>query len=391
VADAVIIAAARTPIGRANKGSFLDVDAFELAEVAVKAAIDRSGVPAADIDDIVLAESLQGGGVIARNVAVRLGLTNVPGLADNRHCAAGLSAIQIAAGSIRAGMDRVVVAGGTESLSSMPQNLKSIPASAREYSQWMSPSHPSTPEAPAFDMSITVGENTSRIAGISRAEADEWAYHSHMRAAAARDEGRFAEEIVAVTVSDGEGGSRDVRDDEQPRADTTVERLAALPLLHPELPGATVTAGNAGGLNDGSAAVVLTAADYARTNGLDALARIVGWASVGIEPERTGLAPTVAIPKALGRAGIDPGNVDLFEINEAFCSMAVASSRALGLDHDIVNVNGSGCGLGHPIAATGARMVVTMVHELRRRGGTIGCVAMCAGGGMGSALVLELL
>ena len=388
--EAVIVAAARTPIGRAYKGSLVDVDAFELAEVAVRAAIERSGVPAADIDDIVLAESLQGGGVIARNVAVRLGLSGVPGLADNRHCAAGLSAIQIAAGSIRAGMDRVVVAGGTESLSSMPRTLKSTPASANDYVQWMSPTHPSTPEAPADDMSITVGENTARIAGISRAEADEWAYYSHVRAAAARDEGRFADEIVGVSVPEVSGGTRQVSADEHPRADTSIERLAALPVLHPELPGATVTAGNAAGLNDAAAAVVVTADDYARTNGLDVLARVVGWASVGIEPERTGLAPTLAVPKALARAGIALGDVDLFEINEAFCSMAVASSRALGLDHDIVNVNGSGCGLGHPIAATGARMVVTMIHELRRRGGTIGCVAMCAGGGMGSALVLEL-
>jgi acetyl-CoA acetyltransferase family protein len=388
--EAVIVAAARTPIGRAYKGSFVDVDAFELAEVAVREAIERSGVPAADIDDIVLAESLQGGGVIARNVAVRLGLSGVPGLADNRHCAAGLSAIQIAAGSIRAGMDRVVVAGGTESLSSMPRTLKSTPASANDYVQWMSPTHPPTPEAPADDMSITVGENTARIAGITRADADEWAYYSHVRAAAARDDGRFAEEIVAVSVPDANGGTRRVSADEHPRADTSIERLAALPLLHPELPGATVTAGNAAGLNDAAAAVVVTADDYARTHGLDVLARVVGWASVGIEPERTGLAPTLAVPKALQRAGIALGDVDLFEINEAFCSMAVASSRVLGLDHDIVNVNGSGCGLGHPIAATGARMVVTMIHELRRRGGTIGCVAMCAGGGMGSALVLEL-
>jgi acetyl-CoA C-acetyltransferase len=235
----------------------------------------------------------------------------------------------------------------------MPRTLKSVPASANDFAQWMSPSHPSTPEAPAFDMSITVGENTARIAGISREAADEWAYHSHLRAAAARDSGRFAEEIVAVTVPEGNGGSRDVLADEHPRADTTIERLAALPVLHPELPGATVTAGNAAGLNDAAAAVVVTADDYARTNGLDVLARIVGWASVGIEPERTGLAPTLAVPKALSRAGVAIGDVDLFEINEAFCSMAVASPRMLDLDHDIVNVNGSGCGLGHPIAATG--------------------------------------
>ena len=153
--DAVIVSAARTPIGRARKGSLVTVDAFELAEVAVGAAVDRAGIPAQEIDDLVVGESLQGGGVIARNVAVRLGLTNVPGMSDNRHCAAGLSAIQIAAGSIMAGMDRVVVAGGTESLSTSPASMKAD--AGGEWKQWMSPSHPETPDAPAFDMSITVG------------------------------------------------------------------------------------------------------------------------------------------------------------------------------------------------------------------------------------------
>jgi acetyl-CoA C-acetyltransferase len=389
--DAVIVAGARTPIGRSHKGSLVDVDAFELGKIAVREAIDRSAVPEADIDDIVLAESLQGGGVIARYVAVDLGLDGIPGLADNRHCAAGLSAVQIAAGSIRAGMDRVVVAGGTESLSSMVLGQKSIPASAQDPQLWMSPANPPTPEAPPFDMALTVGENTARIAGVTREAADEWAYHSHIRAAHARDEGWFDPEIVPVTAPDGAGGTRQFARDEHPRADTTLDKLASLPVLHPELEKAVVTAGNSAGLNDAAAAVVVTADDYAAANGLAPLARIVSWASVGIEPERTGLAPTLAIPKALDRAGMTLRDIDLFEINEAFCTMAVASTRALGIDHDIVNVNGSGCGLGHPIAATGARMVVSMLHELRRRGETMGCVAMCAGGGMGSALVLELL
>jgi acetyl-CoA acetyltransferase family protein len=389
--DAVIVAGARTPIGRSHKGSLLDVDAFELGKVATGAAIDRAGIPAEDIDDIVLAESLQGGGVIARYVAVELGLDSVPGLADNRHCAAGLSAVQIAAGSIRAGMDRVVVAGGTESLSSMVMGQKSVPASAKDPQLWMSPANPPTPEAPPFDMALSVGENTARITGVTREEADEWAFHSHHRAAHARDEGWFDQEIVPVQVPDGAGGRRDFARDEHPRADTTLEKLASLPVLHPELEKAVVTAGNAAGLNDAAAAVVVTADDYAATHGLVPLARIVSWASVGVEPERTGLAPTLAIPKALDRAGMAIGDIDLFEINEAFCTMAVASTRALGIAHDIVNVNGSGCGLGHPIAATGARMVVSMLHELRRRERTMGCVAMCAGGGMGSALILELL
>ena len=222
--DAVIVAAARTPIGRARKGSLVDVDAFELAQVAVGGAIERSGIPVSDLDDIVIAESLQGGGVIARNVAVRMGLSHVPGLADNRHCAAGLSAVQIASGSIRAGMDRVVVAGGTESLSSMPQVLKSVPASAGDFKPWMSESHPGTPEAPAFDMALTVGENTARIAGVSREAADEWAFHSHQRAARSVASGWFEAEIVPVG---------DFAVDEHPRADTTIEKLASLPVLHP--------------------------------------------------------------------------------------------------------------------------------------------------------------
>jgi acetyl-CoA acetyltransferase family protein len=391
VTDAVIVGAVRTPIGRSHKGALVDVDAFSLAEIVVRAVIDRAQLDEESIDDIVLAESLQGGGVIARNIALRLGLTSVPGLADNRHCAAALSAIQIAAGSIVAGMDRVVIAGGTESLSSTPRVLKSQPASSGDYQPWYSPTHPPTPQAPNRDMSITVGENTARLAGVSRTEADTWAMHSNLRAAAARDRGLFAEEIVAVPLGDSVDGVAVFDADEQPRADTTLEKLSSLPVLHPELPGATVTAGNSSGINDGAAAVVVTADDVAAARGLPVLGRIRSWASVGVDPERTGLAPTLAIPKALRRAGMKIGDVDLFEINEAFCSMAVACTRSLELDHDIVNVSGSGCGLGHPVAATGTRMVVTMLHELRRRGASVGCVSMCAGGGMASAMILETL
>jgi len=384
--DAVIVAGVRTPIGRSYKGALVDVDAFALAEVAVQAAIDRSGIDPAVVDDLVLAESLQGGGVIGRNVALRLGLTHLPGLADNRHCAAALSAVQIAAGSIRAGMDKVIIAGGTESLSSTPRVFKAEPASSGNYEPWFSPTHTPTPQAPNRDMSITVGENTARMAGVTRLEADTWALHSNLRAAAARDQGLFDDEIVPVPLA---GGSAFFESDEQPRADTTLEKLAALPVLHPELPDATVTAGNASGINDGAAAVMVVSDDFAAAHGLEILGRIRSWASVGIEPERTGLAPTLAIPKALDRAGMKLGDIDLFEINEAFCSMAVACTRALDIDHDVVNVHGSGCGLGHPVAATGTRMVVTTLYELRRRDADVGCVSMCAGGGMGSAMVLE--
>ncbi len=388
--EAVIVAAARTPIGRARKGSLVGVDAFELAQTAVGAAIDRSGVPASDIDDVVVAESLQGGGVIARYVAVELGLTSVPGLADNRHCAAGLSAVQIGAASIRAGMDRVVVAGGTESASSMPSSTKRLELGA-EPVQWMSPSHRPTPDAPAFDMTITVGNNAAVEAGLTRRDVDEWAAYSHGRAIESIDNGWFDEQIVPVTAPQMDGSTIEFFVDEHPRRGVTVDTLAELPPLHPEIEGFTVTAGNAAGINDAAAAVVVTADDYAAANGLTPLARVVSWASVGIEPARTGMAPTLAIPKALDRAGMGIDDIELWEINEAFCSVPVAAHRALGIDPTILNVNGSGCSLGHPIAATGARMVVTMVHELRRRGLTTGCVSMCAGGGMGSALVLELL
>jgi acetyl-CoA acetyltransferase family protein len=389
VTEAVIVAAARTPIGRARKGSLVDVDAFRLAEIAVGEAVRRAGIDPSDIDDVVLGESLQGGGDIARNVAVRLGLTGVAGLADNRHCASGLSAVQIGAGSIRAGMDRVVIAGGTESLSTSPRSLKVLEPGG-EAEMWMSPSHPETPDAPTFDMSITVGENTAREMGLTRRDVDEWAAYSQGQAIASIDSGAFEEEIVPVVFTDREGNERTFSVDEHPRRGTTVETLAELKPIHPEIEGATVTAGNAAGLNDAAAALVVTADDYAEAHGLRPLARVVSWASSGIEPARTGLGPTLAIPKALDRAGLTLADIDLFEINEAFCSVPVAAIRKLGLDPAIVNVNGSGCSLGHPIAATGARMVVTMINELRRRGKTHGVLSMCAGGGMGSALVVQV-
>jgi acetyl-CoA acetyltransferase family protein len=388
VTDAVIVSAVRTPIGRARKGRLAGVDAFALAEVAVAGAIERAGIPADKLDDIVLAESLQGGGVIARHTAVRLGLAGVPGLAVNRHCAAGLTAVATAAAGVLVGGDRFVVAGGTESLSTSPSSRKRGADGALV--DWMSPSHPGTPEAPAFDMSITVGENAAREVGLTRADVDGWALLTHQRAVAAIDEGRFTAEVIPVPIV-VDGGPVEFTTDEQPRRDTTAERLASLQVLHPEIPGATVTAGNAGGLNDGAAAVMVTTEERARAAGLVPLGRIVSWASAAVEPVRTGLAPTVAIPKALAKAGLSIGDIEVWEINEAFCSVPLAASRVLGIDPEILNVNGSGCSLGHPIAATGARMVVTMLHELRRRSATLGCVAMCAGGGMGAAMVIEAL
>jgi acetyl-CoA C-acetyltransferase len=389
--DAVIVSAARTAIGSARRGSLVELDAFDLGKFAVQEALKRSGIPVDDVDDIVLGEVLQGGGDIARYVAVELGMLDVPGLAHNRHCASSLAAVQTAAAGIMAGMDTVVIAGGTESLSRSPQVFRKLKGSYSGVEPWLSPSHRATPDAPDRDMSITVGWNTAQKCGITREEQDEWAYHSHMRAVAATDEGRLRDEIFAVEVPAGRGETRVFDVDEHPRRDTTIEKLAALPPLHPEIPGFSITAGNSSGLNDAACALVLCDAGYAKAHGLEPLAVIRSWASTGVPPAETGLAPTVAVPKALDRAGLTVADVRLAEINEAFASMAVASSRILGLPHEIVNVNGSGCSLGHPVAATGARMVTTLVHELRRRGGGIGVATMCAGGGMGSATVLEVL
>jgi acetyl-CoA C-acetyltransferase len=389
--DAVIVSAGRTAIGSARKGSLLSLDAFDLGKLAIEEALKRSGIPTDEIDDIVLGEVLQGGGDIARYAAIELGMIEVPGVAHNRHCASGMAAVQTAAGSIKAGMDTVVIAGGTESLSRSPQVFKKLPGQFAGVQQWLSPSHRETPDAPAMDMSITVGWNTAQKANVTREEQDDWAYHSHMRAVAATDEGRFKDEIFGVEVPAGKGETRIFDVDEHPRRNTTMEKLASLPPLHPEIPGFSITAGNSSGLNDGSCAMVICDSEYAKAHGLKPLAIIKSWASAGVAPADTGLGPTVAIPKALSRAGLEVKDIDLVEINEAFASMAVASSRILGFDHDIVNVNGSGCSLGHPVACTGARMITTLTYELGRRGGGNAVASMCAGGGMGSATVIEVL
>lgn len=387
--DAVIVSATRTAIGTARKGTLVDVGASDLSKWAIGEALKRSGIPADDVDDIQMGEVLQGGGDLARLAAVELGLLNVPGVALQRHCASGMAAVQGAAASIMAGMDTVVIAGGAESVSSAPSSFKRV-LGTDDSVPWMSPTHPETPDAPAFDMSITVGWNAAQKANVTREEMDFWAYESHRRAIEATDEGRFEEEIFPIEVTRRDGETIVFKVDEHPRRTTTMEKLASLKPLHPEIEDFSITAGNASGLNDGSAAMVLVDSAYANANSLEPLATVRSWASAGVPPAETGLGPTLAIPKALERTGLTVADVDLFEINEAFASMCVASTRILGIPHEITNVSGSGCSLGHPIAATGARMIVTLVHELRRRGGGIGVASMCAGGGMGSATVIEV-
>ena len=374
---AVLLSAVRTPIAVAYKGAFAEVSVFDLAKPVVAEALKRSGVPLDEIDDVVLGEVMEGGGNIARHTAIDLGLPlDTPGMAVQRACASGLSAVNAAAADILAGMTKAAVAGGVASMSQTP-------AVTKHGEPWISPTHPDTPDAPNLNMGITVGENTAERCGISREAADEWSYHSHVRAVAATDDGRFAEEILPVQV-----GDRLVEHDEKPRRDTSLEKLASLPALFKE--GGTVTAGNSSSLNDAACAVVVVDADYAAAHGLQPIATIRSWANAGVAPAETGTAPTVAIPRALERAGLTTADVALVEINEAFASMAVACSRILGFDHSIVNVNGGAVGLGHPVACSGARILTTLVHELRRRGGGIGVAALCAGGGMSTATVVEV-
>jgi acetyl-CoA acetyltransferase family protein len=373
--EAVVVATARTPIATAFKGSLVDVDAFALATTAVAEAVRRSGVDPSLVDDVVLGESLYGGGAIARYAAIEAGLVHAPGMSHNRHCASGLATMQSGAASIMAGMDRVVVAGGVQSASTKPK------VTWRGEEDWVAWSHRETPDAPARDMSITVGWNAAWKAGISREDMDAWALRSHQRAVAGIDAGAFVDEIVPV-------GSFAV--DEHPRRETSLEKLASLEPIHPEIEGFSITAGNASGVNDAAAAVVLADRAVAEAEALTPLAVIRSWASVGVPPEDTGLAPIQAIPKALARAGMTIDDVDLFEINEAFASVPIAAVRALGLDEEKVNVLGSGCSLGHPVAVTGTRMLITLTHELRRRGGGTAVAAMCAGGGMAEAIVFSV-
>jgi acetyl-CoA acyltransferase len=386
--DAVIVAAIRTPIGRSGR-SLAPLSLQDIGAQTVSGVIAASGIDVNDIDDLIIGEVLQGGGCTARYIANELGLPpDTPGGTVQRQCATGMMAVQDAAANIRSGMARVVVAGGIESMTRSPLLFSKSPFPFGGVQQFLPPSHPDTADAPNMNMLITVGENTANECGITREESDFWSYHSNIRAAAAADDGRFAAEIVPMTVPVGRGETVTVSLDEYPRRDTTFEKLAALPSLTG--PNGTITAGNSSGIADGGAALVVVARDYADAHGMEVLATVRSWNSCGIEPARTGLAPTVCVPRALELGGLSVGDVDLVEINEAFASMAVACSRKLGFSHDIVNVNGGAVGIGHPVAASGARILVTLIHELRRRGGGIGVGTLCAGGGMGSATVLEV-
>src|SRR5580658_8705488 len=333
--DAFIVAATRTPIGRSGR-ALAGLTIEDIGMQTVSGVIAAAGLHPEDIDDLLLGEVLRGGGCTARYVANALGLPpDTPGGAVQRQCATGMMAVQEAAAHIRSGMADAMIAGGIESMTRTPLLFAKSPFPFGGVQQFMPPSHPDSAEAPNTNMLITVGENTARECGITREESDQWSYHSHMRAVAATDDGRFAEEIVPVVVPAGRGETVTVSVDEHPRRDTTLEKLAALRSLTG--PDGQITAGNSSGIADGGAALVVVARAYDEAHGLEPLATVRAWNSCGIEP---------------ARAGLSESDVDLVEINEAFATMALASSRKLGFPHDIVNVNGGAVGIGHPVGCS---------------------------------------
>jgi acetyl-CoA acetyltransferase family protein len=288
-----------------------------------------------------------------------------------------------------AGMERVIVAGGVHSSSFFPRMMQRDTAGEWQ-DWWIPPTHPDSAEAPNRDMSITVGWNAARELGLTREEMDAWALRSHQRAVAATDAGHFEAEIVPVRVKNAEGREFEFKTDEHARRGGSMEKMASLAVLHPEIEGFSITAGNSSGLNDAAAALVVASDEVAKAEGKDIVASIRGWTSLGIDPARTGVSVPPVVEKLLARAGRKAADIALWEINEAFASVPLGASRTLGLDEEIVNTSGSGCSIGHPISASGARMITTLANDLKRRGGGLGVAAMCAGGGQAGAVLIEV-
>jgi acetyl-CoA C-acetyltransferase len=379
----VIVSAVRTPFGKLG-GGLADKEATELGAIAIRAALDRVEITDDEVEYTIMGQVLQGGAgqAPARQAAIGAGLPiEVPADTINKVCASSVRAVQIADLMIRAGDHSVVVTGGMESMSNAPYILKKARFGYRLGDGALIDLMTHDGLISSFDRRHMVEQASfvSRELGISREDQDAWALRSHQRAVAAADEGRFADEIVPV----GE-----LTADESPRRDTTLEKLASLkPVFDPE---GTTTAGNAPGVNDGAGALVVTSEEFARSRGLDVLATIVSQGYVADEFAFLARTPAGAGKVALDKAGKQIGDVKRIEVNEAFCSVAVNSTRMLDADPETVNVNGGAVALGHPIGASGARILSTLIYELRREGGGLGLAAICSGGGQGDALLLEV-
>jgi acetyl-CoA C-acetyltransferase len=383
VPRSVIVSAVRTPFGKLG-GGLAGYQATELGSFAIRAALDRAGIENDEVEYAIMGQVLQAGAgqAPARQAAIGAGLPiETPADTINKVCASSIRAIQIADTMVRAGDHEVIVTGGMESMSNAPYLLKKARFGYRLGHGELIDSMIHDGLTDAYDRKHMVEHNSmvSRELGISREEQDAWALRSHQRAAAAQDEGRYNDELVAVG---------DVTADEGIRRDTTIESLAKLkPVFDPE---GTTTAGNAPGVNDGASCVVVTSEEFAQRRGLEILGTIVSQGYVADDFAYLVRTPANAAAIAFDKAGKTIDDVKRVEINEAFSSVALNSTRLLGADEAIVNVNGGAVALGHPIGASGGRIVGTMVHELRRNGGGLGLAAICSGGGQGDALLIEV-
>jgi acetyl-CoA C-acetyltransferase len=392
--ETVILSACRTPIG-AFGGVFKDVTAVDLGAAVVHEALARSHIAATDIGDVFMGCVLQAGAGmnVARQVALKAGLPiEVPAETVNRVCGSGLQAVVHAAESIGMGYVDAVVAGGTESMSNAPYLLTGARWGYRMGNGDAIDSMLNEGllcAIGASHMGITAEEVAKRYR-VSREDQDRFAAQSQQKAERAIASGAFVDEIVAITLPQKKGEPRRIDTDEYPRKGTTVERLAELRPAFDKKTG-TVTAGNASGINDGAAALVVASAAKARDLGRLPLARVVSFATVGVDPAIMGMGPVPAVARALDRAGLSVNDVDLFELNEAFASQSVAVTRELGLDPERVNVHGGAIALGHPIGASGARVLTTLVHALKARRLRYGVASLCIGGGMGIAMVVEAI
>ncbi len=389
--EAFIVSSVRTAVGRAKKGSLRQMRPEAMGAEAVKAVISRvKGLETAEVDDVLIGCAMPEGeqGLnMARVIALRAGLPDhVPAATINRFCSSGLQTIVSGAQSVMTGQNDVVVAGGSESMSMVPMS-----------GYHFSPDPYMAEHRPEVYLGMgTTAENVAAKFKISREYQDEFAFQSHKKAAAAISSGKFKDEIVPleVSVTDIENGTLQSKTftfdtDEGPRADTTTEVLATLkPAFSPR---GSVTAGNTSQMSDGAAATLIMSGDKMESLNATPVARIAGYAVAGVAPEIMGIGPVEAIPKALKKAGLKLSDIGLIELNEAFASQALAVIRELGIDPEIVNVNGGAIALGHPLGCTGAKLTATLLHEMKRRNVRYGICTMCIGGGMGAAGIFELL
>jgi len=389
--SSVILGTARTPFGKMG-GALSSLDATDLGGHAITAALERSGVEPEQVEQVVFGQVLQAGQgqIPSRQAQIKGGIPKeVPSETVNKVCASGMRSLGLADLAIRAGEAQVAVTGGMESMSNAPYLLPGARFGFRmgDVKALDAMTHDGLTNPFTGKQMINEASEVSNELEISRVDMDRFAERSHRLAAEATDAGRLAEEIVPVTVRTRKSENT-VEADEAIRPDTTLETLAKLPAIGGE--DATHTAGNAPGVNDGAAAVVVASEEWARQAGKEPLARIVSYGTVADDFPYLAKTPAKAAKQALEKIGKTPADVDLWEINEAFASVALNSMRMLGIDEEKVNVNGGAIALGHPIGASGARIVGALVHELARRGGGLGVAAICSGGGQGDAIVVEV-